>query len=97
MLTRNEYVKNLRRIYVASQFYSGATEIDQGRIYDACSELFDLVDVVYDRDPASVSDSVVDSGLDRSFGVLLLLSGDVFLKRQFDCSTFDEFVEKFVL
>jgi len=90
-MTKNEYVENLRRIYVAHTFYEDADEIDRGRIYEACETLFDNVAVGY-----PVSDSSHGSGLDRSFGVLLLLFGKYFLKEQFDCDSLNQFVENFI-
>ena len=115
MLSKNEYVENLRRIYMAHDFYVNVSEGDKERIYDACETLFDRVESKYDSTGGSTAasptmggstaasptmgGSIHDSGLDRSFGVLLLLFGDMFLEQQFgeDCSNFDEFVDKYIL
>ena len=103
MLSRNEYVDNLKRIYVAHKFYKEADESDRERICDACEGLFDKVTARYDIAPGvrgSVSptvDSVRDSGLDRSFGILLLMYGSWFLKEQFGMESFEDFVANFIL
>jgi hypothetical protein len=93
MLSKIEYVDNLRRIYVAHTFYRDADNDDKERIYEVCGELFDMIEVSY-RD--GDSDSVHDSGLDRSFGTLLLLYGDGFLKKQFGCDDLNIFIDGFI-
>jgi hypothetical protein len=93
MLSKNEYQENLRRISGASSFYKEASEEDRERIYTACQSLFDMVDAVYLGDD---DDSVYDSGLDSSFGVLLLLFGAEFLERQFACKDIQEFMDKYL-
>ena len=97
MLDKKGYVDNLRKLYAAHEFYYNATEGDKARLFDACERLFDKVEAGYsDIGPgASVGGSSHDSGLDRSFGVLLLLFGKFFLKEQFDCDSLDQFVENF--
>jgi hypothetical protein len=106
MLDKKGYVENLKRIDVAHLFYIDADEGDKERIYDACEVLFDKVESRYDSSiPGStpisptVGGSIHDSGLDRSFGVLLLLFGDIFLAQQFgeDCGDIDKFIEKYII